>query len=228
DFRKKYFSKESWAKLTALKKQSTPQARLRQSRAWIGLLCDVEAALGENPSSKKAQVLAARWMELAKVSSQGDQGIQAGWASAWSDREHWPARDREHIASYDLEKISQFIRSAVAWPMKRYYSDKAWAKLMELQKQPAQAKNRLSQARTDLYREIAASLGERPGSQKAQNLAARAMELLDLESDGDSGIKTGAMKALADRRKWPAWLKGQVASRYQMSFEKFNDICKFL
>src|SRR5215831_138367 len=134
DFKKKYFSKESWARLTALKRKSTPQARLRESRAWLALLCDVEAALRENPGSKKAQALAGRWMRLAQVSSQGDQGIQAGWESAWSDRQHWPARDQEHIASYDLEKISQFISKALAWPMKKHYGEKAWANLMELRK----------------------------------------------------------------------------------------------
>jgi hypothetical protein len=167
-------------------------------------------------------------MKLAQTLSQGDQGIQAGWASAWSDRRHWPARDQEHIASYDLEKIIQFISKALAWPMKKHYSDKAWAKLMELRKRAPSETKRLLQARIQLYREMADSLREDPGSEKAQNLAARAIELLERESDGDSGVKAGATKAMAARRNWPGWLKKQVASRYEVSYETFNDIARFL
>jgi len=129
DFMKKYFSRESWAKLTNLKKQLTPESPLSRSRTWIELLCDVQATLGSDYASKKAQLLAARWMKFIDVSSQGDSGIQAGWTNAWLDRKHWPAHVQAHVASHDLEKISQFIGKAIlSLAYKKYYSAKAWVK----------------------------------------------------------------------------------------------------
>jgi MerR family transcriptional regulator, thiopeptide resistance regulator len=228
DFRRKYFSKESWVKLTNLKEQATPQSRLRQSQAWITLFGDVEAARKGSPAGKKAQTLAARWMELVELSSQGDPGIKAGWTKAWQDRQHWPASDREHVASYNLEKIAEFIGKALAWPVKKYYTDNAWAKLLELQKRPAEEGARALQARVELYRDVQASLREDPASEKAQSLATRWTKLFEIESGGDPGIKAGAMKAIADRHNWPIWRKRQMASIYQLSFESLDQVIEFL
>lgn len=228
DFKKKYFSKESWAKLTNLREQATPQSRLRQSQAWITLFGDVEAARKGSPAGKKAQTLAARWTELIELSSQGDPGIKAGWTKAWQDRDHWPASDQEHVASYNLEKIAEFIGKALAWPVKKYYTEKAWAKLLELQKRPAQEREHALQARVELYRDVRASLREDPGSEKAQSLATRWMNLFEVDSGGDPGIKAGATKAIADRRNWPIWLKRRMASTYQLSFEDLNQVVEFL
>jgi DNA-binding transcriptional MerR regulator len=227
DFREKYFSKESWAKLTRLKEKSTPASRLQTSREWITLFCDVEDALGADPAGKKAQALAARWIGLVESTSQGDLGIQTGWTKAWVDRQHWPAESREHIASHDLERIAEFIGKALAWPMKKYYSEEAWSKLMQHLKDPAE-RQRTLQARTELYRDIAAALEEDPRSEKAQRLAKRNMELVELESGGDPGIKAGGKKAMADRQNWPVWMKRQVASRYQVSVETFERVAAFL
>ena len=227
DFREKYFSKESWAKLIEFKKQSPPASRLQASRKWITLLCDAEAALGTDPAGKKAQALAVRWMALMEKTSQGDSGIRAGWAKAWLDRQQWPAESREQIASYDLERIAQFIGDAFAAPMKKYYSEEAWAKLMQHQKDPVERERR-SQARAQLYREIAAALKIDPRSERGKRFAARSMELFELESGGDPGIKAGGRKAMADRKNWPAWMKRQVASSYQMSFQDFNRVTDFL
>lgn len=231
-FMQKYFSRESWNKWKGLKKQSTPATTLRQSRAWIELFCDVEAALGEDPASKKAQALAARWMELVESSSHGDPGIRAGWKNAWLDRQHWPTEAQEQRASYDLERISQFIGEALNASAKltfrKYYSATAWQKGMELQKRTDEEKERITRAFRELYRDVAASLAEDPKSEKAQELVTRWMELKDLESDGDLGVKTGSMKSIADRQRWPLWIKRHIASRYQLSFEAYNESQEFI
>lgn len=228
NFQKKYFSKESWAKLTSLKSRATPRSRLEKSRAWLTLYCDVEAAREGDPASKKSQALAARWMKLVEISSQGDPGIQAGWTKAWLDRQHWPTADRAHVASYNLEKIAEFIGKALASTTKKYYSEEAWAKLRELQTRSAQEREHMLQARVELYRDIAASLRENPRSEKAQTFATRYMETLEIDSDGDPGIKTGALRAIADRQNWPTWLKRQAASRYQLTYEAFDQVAEFL
>src|SRR5262249_42946955 len=170
DFREKYFSKETRAKLTEFKKQSTPASHLQASRKWITLFCDAEAALETDPAGKKAQALVARWRTLTEETSQGDHGIRAGWTNAWLDRQHWPAESREHIAAYDLEKIADFIGQAFAAPMKKYYSKEAWAKLTRRLQDPAERQQR-SQARAELYREVTAALRKDPGSERGQSLA---------------------------------------------------------
>jgi MerR family transcriptional regulator, thiopeptide resistance regulator len=105
DFRKKYFDKQSWAKLTKIRKQATPQSNLEKTRAWINLLCDVEAARGQNPASKAAQTLAARWMQLVERSTQGDVGIREGWTKAWADRQHWPAPSKRVCSNTTWRKL---------------------------------------------------------------------------------------------------------------------------
>jgi MerR family transcriptional regulator, thiopeptide resistance regulator len=227
NFREKYFSKESWTKLIELKKQSTPAERLQESRKWITLFCDAEAALRTDPAGRKAQALAARWMALAEKTSQEDRGIRDGWAKAWLDRQHWPAESREQIAAYDLERIAEFIGNAFAAPMKKYYSEEAWAKLTLRLKDPVEREKR-SQAWAQLYREIVSALKENPKSERGQNLARRVAELSELDSGGDAGIRAGGKKAIADRKNWPAWMKRQVASRYQMSFQDLNRVAAFL
>jgi hypothetical protein len=232
EFMQKYFNNESWSKWKDLKKRSTPAATLHRSRAWIELLCDVEAALGKDCASKKVQALAARWMELVESMSQGDPGIQAGLKNAWLDRQHWPVQVQEQMASYDMEKISLFMGEALKATAKltftKYYSTKAWKKRMELQKKTEEEKKRITQAVAEFYGAAAASLGEDPKSEKAQRLAARWMELLDLESEGDVGVKTGSMKAIADRRRWPHWLQKQIASRFQLTFDAFDGVHKLV
>ena len=99
---------------------------------------------------------------------------------------------------------------------------------MALQKKPEEEKKRVTQALTELYREVAASLAENPRSERAQGLVTRWMELLDVESDGDPGVKTGSLKTIADRLSWPVWLKRTAARRHQLSFEAYNDNLKFI
>jgi len=225
DFRQKYFSQEAWMKLKKIDKQASFEERMGKPRAWINLICDVKAAIEEDPASEKAQALAARWMEQIETSSHGDSGIKAGWTNAWRDREHWPAADRSRIESYDLEEIVEFIGKAMSAPMKKYYLDEAWTKLMNLQKQPD--REELRKAYIELYRDIEAALEENPSSPKAQALAARWIELSEAASGGDAEIQTGGRRALEDRHNWPTWLQHQAAARYDLTYKVFDRVVTF-
>jgi hypothetical protein len=86
----------------------------------------------------------------------------------------------------------------------------------------------MTQVFAGFYRDAAASLAAQPKSEKAQRRATRWMELLDLESDGDPGVRTGSMKAIGDRQSWPHWLKRQIASRFQLNFDNHGDIHAFI
>jgi len=209
DSMKKYFSDEAWAKWNQLQERSTLKARKRTSQAWLSLLRAIEAALDrkEDPAGKKAQTLATRWMQLSDRMSGGDLGIKAGWRKAWADRQHWPASERKRIAGFNMEKITEFIGQALRSSMKKYYSDEAWAKKAQLQKQSQS----VWPAWIELFRGVQAALTEDPAGRKAQALAKRWNELAHRSSGGDPDIRAGMLKAWKDRHHWPARFQDDLA-----------------
>jgi MerR family transcriptional regulator, thiopeptide resistance regulator len=203
-YKKKYYSDEAWSKLLERPKESRDQASL----AWCELFIEANAALGEDPAGEKAQALATRWMELVESSTGGDPELKVGALKAWADHQNWPAAEQERIASFNLEKIAEFISEALVSYRKKYYSDEAWAKMTEQRKQSApETRMQMAQAWSDLFRDAEAALGEDPAGEKAQALVARWKELAESSSGGDPEIKAGAMKAWEDHQNWPAWHK---------------------
>ena len=91
DWMSKYQTEESKAKIEARKQLWSPELQERISRQWNELIADVEAALGEDPASDKAQALAARWKELVEGFTGGDADITASVGRMWQDRASWPA-----------------------------------------------------------------------------------------------------------------------------------------
>jgi MerR family transcriptional regulator, thiopeptide resistance regulator len=89
--------------------------------------------------------------------------------------------------------------------MKQYYSEEAWTKRRGSYEQGP------SQEWKDLYRDVEAALGEDPAGEKAQALAKRWMGLVDRDSGGDPEVQAGAVKAWADRQKWPESLRQRTA-----------------
>src|SRR5438034_1967514 len=195
DVMKKYFSDEAWARWKQ-RQEHWPSER------WIELFRDVETALAQNedPTSKQAQALAARWIELRLSESSGDAQIQAGLIRAWIDRQNWPAATRQRVSQFDLDKIAEFIGKAILSYRKKYYSDEAWARMMQ---RPLQLSEQFSLAWLELFLEAGATLGENPAGEKAQALARRWMELWERSTGGDPGIKAGSIKAWADLENWP-------------------------
>jgi len=95
---------------------------------------------------------------------------------------------------------------------KKYYSDEAWAKMSGRRQQwdPAQ-QEQVTQAWSELFREVEAALGEDPAGPKAQALAARWKKLVEGFTGGDPGISAGLGKVWADQANWPASMKEQAA-----------------
>lgn len=104
--------------MTALMKQTEDHSAQWQAR--VDLFRNIEAALGEDPASGKAQALAARWKEQLEVDSGGDPEIKAGLLAGWSRRREWPASYRWrvealHMMSFErFEKAADFLDKAVA------------------------------------------------------------------------------------------------------------------
>src|SRR5204863_5815378 len=78
DFMNKYYSEEAQAKMAERRAEWNPELQEQATAAWTALFRDVEAALGEDPASDKAQALAGRWKKLVESFTGGDADISAG------------------------------------------------------------------------------------------------------------------------------------------------------
>lgn len=89
-----------------------------RSQRWGELFRDVEAALGEDPASQRAQALAARWTELVREKQAGKTVPRM---DSFQDalRQKWPP-DASMVVSnqiarlYRIEQVSKFLEKALA------------------------------------------------------------------------------------------------------------------
>jgi DNA-binding transcriptional MerR regulator len=108
DWMEKYHTEESRAKVEARKPIWSPELQERVSSQWNELIADVEAALGEDPASEKAQALAARWNALVEGFTARDHDISASVGKMWADRANWPS-DMEQKAPMIKPEVWGFI-----------------------------------------------------------------------------------------------------------------------
>jgi hypothetical protein len=77
------------------------------------LIKEVDAAVAadEDPGSEKALALAARWSELIKGFTGGNQEIQSGLNKMYADRNSWPASMpkpfSDEVQSFIIEAMKQ-------------------------------------------------------------------------------------------------------------------------
>lgn len=201
---------------------------------WQQMYRDVEAILGSDPASDQAQALADRWLELSVRAAKGDPAAQTDNISAWKDREHWPPAMKQRLARYRVEEIVAFIQQAALCAQKKYFSPEAWARLLAQREKYQQKKTAGEdfsarwQARVALFRDIEATLGEDPASEKGQMLAERWMALVNDSSEGDAELVAGTFKVWADRRNWRATLRWQMEGLYGITADRFDRAADFL
>jgi DNA-binding transcriptional MerR regulator len=111
DWTNKYYSQEAKEKIEQRRPTWSPAMQEEVTRKWNALFADIEASLDEEPSSPKAQALAARWRELLAGFTGGDPEIQKGLNKMWSDQQNWPAPQRERYAI--KPEIQEFIMKAM-------------------------------------------------------------------------------------------------------------------
>jgi DNA-binding transcriptional MerR regulator len=114
DFMNKYYSDDAQLKMAELRQQWNPELQEQATKAWTDLFRDVEASLGEDPASEKAQALAARWKKLVEAFTGGDLDISAGVKKAWADRHHWPDTLQQKTESFSNQRIWEFIGKAMS------------------------------------------------------------------------------------------------------------------
>jgi len=93
DWTKKYYSEEAQQAIEQRAATIAPEVIEQAQNDWATLIKEVEAAVAanEDPSSDKAQALAARWSELIKGFTGGNPEIQKGLNQMYADRNNWPA-----------------------------------------------------------------------------------------------------------------------------------------
>ena len=114
DWSKKYYSEQAQAKIEERKKLWSPENQQRWSKEWSDLFRDVEAALGEDPASAKAQALASRWKKLVEGFTGGDPQVTAGLAKLHQDRPNWPPSIEQRMQPFSNKKVWEFIQKAFA------------------------------------------------------------------------------------------------------------------
>jgi MerR family transcriptional regulator, thiopeptide resistance regulator len=218
---KKYYStEEAWKKHRRFYEEGP-------SREWQELYRDINGVLEADPAGPMAQTLADRWLALAVRAHSGDPELQTDSPMAWMDREHWPQSMKRRIAEFNLENVNEFMRQAVLSSRKKYFSKEAWAKLVEIRKDPARI-SAIWQSRVDLFREIESSLREDPASEKVKALAVHWRAYLDVASGGHPGVKAGLMNVWADRKNWTATLRWLEETLSMVTAERFDTAADFL
>jgi MerR family transcriptional regulator, thiopeptide resistance regulator len=104
---KKYYTEEQLAELKA---RGTPEVLERGERAWALLIKEVEQAVAEgvDPSSERAQALAARWNGLIEEFTGGNPEILKSLKRLYSDEANWPRGAQKPYT----DAVGQFISRA--------------------------------------------------------------------------------------------------------------------
>ena len=105
-----YFSNEAWTKWGRHYFHDWPSA------AWRALFRDIEASLGGDPESERAQELLNRATTLWDVNIGADQAlsraVRDGYGKAWQSRDRWPFELQRRFAEFKIEEIAKFLGAA--------------------------------------------------------------------------------------------------------------------
>lgn len=210
EFMKNYYREEAWA----LFQERHP---VWPSQAWIDLFHDIEGALEEDPAGEKGQTLAGRWRELRVSDTSGDRRIHWGLIKAWRDREYWPEEVQKHLSEEHFADISRFMGRAFAAYRKQHYGDIPAPR--QLERFTPEERERLPLASAGLYFSAVEALDADPGSERAQALAARWMELMET-SAGATRFPQGAYEKLIQwMQSWPEDFRREI---HAIDYEKIS------
>jgi DNA-binding transcriptional MerR regulator len=112
EWAKKYYSEQARASLAD--RQVSAEVIEQGQRNWAVLIKDVEAALGEDPASPRAQALAARWRKLIEAFTGGNPEVQAGLNKLYQDQANWPTTMKKPYS----DEVGAFMCQAMAVMLK--------------------------------------------------------------------------------------------------------------
>jgi DNA-binding transcriptional MerR regulator len=219
--KKYYTTEEAWQKRKRYYEEGP-------SPEWQELYNDIRRALDEDPARPHAQGLADRWLQLAVRAQTGDPAVQTDSMRAWQDRQNWPPIMKRRLAEFQMEEVNRFVQRVSMAARKKYYSEEAWEKRLEMLKQAGWQAAAGWQERVDLFAEIERALASDPADKTGQALAARWMAHLDTISGGDAGIRAAMTKLFEDWRHWPATLRWTEEGICRLTGDRFDRAMDFL
>jgi hypothetical protein len=109
----KYYSAEARAKIDARRQNWTPELQAQCEKDWRELIAEAEGALGEDPSSERAQALAKRWRALVEGFTGGDREVTEGLKKVYADQANWPAAANEQMKPFRNPAVWAFMAKAM-------------------------------------------------------------------------------------------------------------------
>jgi DNA-binding transcriptional MerR regulator len=105
-----YFSDAAWTRWAEPYFHDWPPA------AWRALYRDVEAALGEDPESARAQELFDRATALWQMDMASDaellRAVREGFGRLWKVRDSWPRELQRRYSEFRIDEIVRFLDAA--------------------------------------------------------------------------------------------------------------------
>jgi hypothetical protein len=195
----------------------------RVAQRWIDLQNKLSVFLADDPvdyESNRARALGLECVPLFEEQTSSDPALKAAAIVAGLNTPAWRVR---------REPMSRFIDRVLEGPLRKHFTEDAWAKRLALVQQRTVSEMRtVLESRVELFRDVESLLGESPGSGPVKILAVRWNELRHYEAGGDGEILAGSWQAWADRRNWPIALKFKEACTYGMAVEAWERAAHFL
>jgi MerR family transcriptional regulator, thiopeptide resistance regulator len=110
----KYYSPEARAKIEIRAQDWTPEKQQQATKAWLDLMADIEAAMGDDPASERAQALVVRWRTLVAGFTGGDPQISAGLNKLYADQANWPEEMKAQMKVFMKKEVWEFMGRAMA------------------------------------------------------------------------------------------------------------------
>lgn len=112
DWMMRYYSEGARKKIEERAARMGPEAIEQSQRDWAQLIAEVREAAraGLDPSSERAQQLAARWQSLIEAFTGGDAEVTEGLRKLYADQSNWPATFQKPYP----DEAADFIAEAAA------------------------------------------------------------------------------------------------------------------
>jgi MerR family transcriptional regulator, thiopeptide resistance regulator len=110
----RYYSPEARAKIEIRAQDWTPEKQKQATKAWLDLMADIEAAMGDDPASERAQALVVRWRTLVAGFTGGDPQISAGLNKLYADQANWPEEMKAQMKVFMKKEVWEFMGRAMA------------------------------------------------------------------------------------------------------------------
>jgi MerR family transcriptional regulator, thiopeptide resistance regulator len=128
---RKYYTDQAWLDKERIARERPVEEFKKNVLALRRLFAEIEADIGLDPASERAQDLTKQWLQLAEFAHGGNEAVRAGNIQAWNDYQNWPRDDQDRLlAAFDLdpkdrsasllrfEAVTKFLGRAVSYKMR--------------------------------------------------------------------------------------------------------------